>query len=575
MLNVRIYSNSEGNNNFFIIYELLFHIIIILSIFLSYWIANSKNFSNIENNENINTDTKRYLEDIIDEEKINNFSLIMKGLTKSTYKGKWKSIYDKEYSDNYIFLSFKKYQNTQLKTEIRQITKNYLTNWNRIIGYIEEYDLEYNKEENIIQFKANGFKVNVESGKIINSIYSFTDCFLDLELDFEILENNNLNFKEIKGNIYSMCNDISNSEIIIKKNTYVNYFLIFFLSSILIVGLNNLNTFLVRNRFDEVYANGISLITIYENIRHYLCFVQLLFILIIDLKKYIFLFWIALFINYPFIDMRFFNLIWRIKYKEQLSNPNTRKKIMCKSMFSFFFFTFFSLLSVSRFYFTKENMLINSILTFFPQIIYNIIYKNEISIPYSICFTFFISKFYIIIYFYLYKDNILLISTNTKLIIIVISIHLISFFLLFTQQIFGPRWFIPCEKRNKPKNIFKYKNEILQIKPELINEDCVICLNPLFKQETEIEKEKYELSQDFNNPRNIEKKKLNERNEENNKIKCSWKDFFLSLFEFQDKNFKFIISPYIFLECHHCFHFNCVLSWIKKKKLCPICRSKI
>ena len=332
MLNVRIYSNSEGNNNFFIIYELLFHIIIILSIFLSYWIANSKNFNNIENNENINTDTKRYLEDIIDEEKINNFSLIMKGLTKSTYKGKWKSIYDKEYSDNYIFLSFKKYQNTQLKTEIRQITKNYLTNWNRIIGYIEEYDLEYNKEENIIQFKANGFKVNVESGKIINSIYSFTDCFLDLELDFEILENNNLNFKEIKGNIYSMCNDISNSEIIIKKNTYVNYFLIFFLSSILIVGLNNLNTFLVRNRFDEVYANGISLITIYENIRHYLCFVQLLFILIIDLKKYILLFWIVLFINYPFIDMRFFNLIWRIKYKEQLSNPNTRKKIISFSI---------------------------------------------------------------------------------------------------------------------------------------------------------------------------------------------------------------------------------------------------
>ena len=573
MLNIRISLNSEQNNLFFIIYELSFHILMILSIILSYYIINSKNFNKI--NDKMINNKQRKLNELIDEEKMNNFSLIMKGLTKNSYKGKWKSIYDNEYDNNYIFISFKKHKNTKLKTEIRQITQNYLTNWNRIVGYIEDYNLDYNEIEKKIEFKAIGFKVNVESGKIINSVYSFTDCFLDLELDFEILENNDINFKQIKGNIYSMCKDISNSEIIIKRKTYINYFLIFFISSILIVGLNNSNTLLIRNRFDEVFAKGISLITIYENIRHYLCFVQLLFILIIDLKKYILLFWIVLFINYPFIDMRFFNLIWRIKYREQLSNPNTRKKIMCKSMFSFFFVTFFSLLSVSRFYFTKENMLINSILTFFPQVIYNIIYNNEISIPYSICFSYFISKFYIILYFYLYKDNILLISNNIKLVIIVFFIHLISFLILLSQQIFGPRWFLPCQKKNKPKNIYKFKNEILQIKPELINEDCVICLNPLFKQENEIEKEKYELTQDFNNPRNIEKNKLNERNEENFKIKYSYREIFLSLFEFQDKNFKFINSPYIFLECHHCFHFNCVLSWIKKKKLCPVCRAKI
>ena len=573
MLNIRISLNSEQNNLFFIIYELSFHILMILSIILSYYIINSKNFNKI--NDKMINNKQRKLNELIDEEKMNNFSLIMKGLTKNSYKGKWKSIYDNEYDNNYIFISFKKHKNTKLKTEIRQITQNYLTNWNRIVGYIEDYNLDYNEIEKKIEFKAIGFKVNVESGKIINSVYSFTDCFLDLELDFEILENNDINFKQIKGNIYSMCKDISNSEIIIKRKTYINYFLIFFISSILIVGLNNSNTLLIRNRFDEVFAKGISLITIYENIRHYLCFVQLLFILIIDLKKYILLFWIVLFINYPFIDMRFFNLIWRIKYREQLSNPNTRKKIMCKSMFSFFFVTFFSLLSVSRFYFTKENMLINSILTFFPQVIYNIIYNNEISIPYSICFSYFISKFYIILYFYLYKDNILLISNNIKLVIIVFFIHLISFLILLSQQIFGPRWFLPCQKKNKPKNIYKFKNEILQIKPELINEDCVICLNPLFKQENEIEKEKYELTQDFNNPRNIEKNKLNERNEENFKIKYSYREIFLSLFEFQDRNFKIITSPYIFLECHHCFHFNCVLSWIKKKQLCPVCRAKI
>ena len=93
MLNVRIFSNSEGNNNIFIIYELLFHIIMISSIFLSYWIINNKNISKIENNEKINNYKQRKLEDIIDEEKKNNFSLIIKGLTKDPYKGKWKSIY--------------------------------------------------------------------------------------------------------------------------------------------------------------------------------------------------------------------------------------------------------------------------------------------------------------------------------------------------------------------------------------------------------------------------------------------------------------------------------------------------
>ena len=100
--------------------------------------------------------------------------------------------------------------------------------------------------------------------------------------------------------------------------------------------------------------------------------------------------------NYPYFDVNFFNLIWRIKYKEQLNNPNIRKKVMCKSMFSFFFVTFFSLLSFSRFYFSKENYFISSILTFTPQIIYNIIYENEIAIPYSICFCYFLSKIFIL-----------------------------------------------------------------------------------------------------------------------------------------------------------------------------------
>lgn len=90
---------------------------------------------------------QRKLNELIDEEKMNNFSLIMKGLTKNSYKGKWKSIYDNEYDNNYIFISFKKHKNTKLKTEIRQITHNYLTNWNRIVGYIEDYNLDYNEIE--------------------------------------------------------------------------------------------------------------------------------------------------------------------------------------------------------------------------------------------------------------------------------------------------------------------------------------------------------------------------------------------------------------------------------------------
>ena len=92
MLNIRISLNSEQNNLFFIIYELSFHILMILSIILSYCIINSKNFNKI--NDKMINNKQRKLNELIDEEKMNNFSLIMKGLTKNSYKGKWKSIYD-------------------------------------------------------------------------------------------------------------------------------------------------------------------------------------------------------------------------------------------------------------------------------------------------------------------------------------------------------------------------------------------------------------------------------------------------------------------------------------------------
>ena len=569
------FTQIQRNNYIFYLYEIILHIIIIISISLSYILKDKlvQPETHFLNNYEFTHCNRRNLDKRVIEEEKDIIDKILKELSKKSYKGKWRGSFDNDYN-NYIYLTFKNKKNKRLKIEIRQITENYLINWNRIKGEIdkENFYIFENEEKNTIEFDVS-FKAKVESGKIVNSVYSLNLC--NINLNFEIPKNNTLNFINLNGNIYSICKDIQNCDFKIKKNCNFFEFFLFFLFSIIVVVLNNLNIVFVRKRFDENFADGITLFIIYENIRHYLCFVQFLFILIIDLKIYIIFFWIVLILNYPFIEMRFFNLIWRIKYKDQLSNPNLRKKIMCKSMLSFFFATFFSLLSVSRFYFTKENYYINSILTFTPQIIYNIINKNDISIPYSICFCYFLSKMYILFYFNVYKKNILLIKNNDfQFIYIIIGIYIITFLFLLSQQIFGPIWFIPCKKKErKKKDIFKSKKEILKIKPDLINEICVICLSPLFKQE----KEKIEITLDLNDSKNLEKKELNvnKEEEENIKIKNSCKEIILSLFEFELNQIKIIKRPYIFLNCHHCFHFDCVLGWLKKKNLCPVCRTSL
>ena len=566
-----------GRNSFFR-YGIVLHIIIIISIYISYKLMYKLDY--IEGNSLNNYDFKNKSRNLVkrkkgEEEHINiiDKNSILKKLSENTYKGIWKYSFENDYS-NFIFLSFKNKKNSVLKIEINQITENYLVNWNRIIGEIEKENFTFfqNEEKNTIEFGVS-FKAKVKSGKITNSFFSENLCTVDLQ--FQIQKHSEFNFNILNGNISSICREITNCDFKIKKFYDDSYdFIIFFLFSVLIVFLNDLNTLCVKKRFNENLAEGICLFTIYENIRHYLCFIQLLFNYVLNLNKYTILFWIILIINYPYFDVNFFHLIWRLKYKEQLNNPNIRKKIMCKSIFSFFFVTLFSLLSFSRFYFSKENYFISSILTFTPQIIYNIIYENEISIPHSICFCNYLSKIFILYYFNIYENNILLIKNeDSNFIYLIIGIYIITFLFLLSQKIFGPKWFIPFSERKKKNDIFKSKKEILNSYPQLINEICVICLSPLFNEE----KENTELTIDLYNSKDLEKKELNGNKEGEEKIKFrySFKEILLSFFEFEANHFKLIKTPYILLECHHCFHFDCVLNWLKKKNFCPTCRSPL
>ena len=208
------FTQIQRNNYIFYLYEIILHIIIIISISLSYILKDKlvQPETHFLNDYEIKYHGRRYLDKrVIEEEK------------DIIDKGKWRGSFDNDYN-NYIYLTFENKKNKRLKIEIRQITENYLINWNRIKGEIdkENFYIFENEEKNIIEFDVS-FKAKVESGKIVNSVYSLNLC--NINLNFEIPKNNTLNFINLNGNIYSICKDIQNCDFKIKKNyNFLNFF---------------------------------------------------------------------------------------------------------------------------------------------------------------------------------------------------------------------------------------------------------------------------------------------------------------------------------------------------------------
>ena len=176
-------------------------------------------------------------------------------------------------------------------------------------------------------------------------------------------------------------------------------------------------------------------------------------------------------------------------------------------------------------------------------------------------------------------------------------------------MLFGPRFFLPKKYQKISFNFYKTKDELLEISENISNNECVICLLPIFNESDEISQnnDKKEKEVEIYNSENIDtsrneiyknkeknlnlnenvlkQKKLNIKNINRNKSRKKYcckiifcfKDILEVLlikgfYKFyripkNPKNKEFMRTP-----CKHVFHTACLEKWFSMKKECPNCR---
>ena len=251
---------------------------------------------------------------------------------------------------------------------------------------------------------------------------------------------------------------------------------------------------------------------------------------------------------FSIFQLRILFISWRARYIElEMNDINLFRKKLLKFYMIFYCILFFSLICFRIIYqfFFLTVIFFSSMWMF--QIYLSCHSGTKPPFSFQHIFIITISKIFIVCYVKGYKENIFHLKPNLNKVFIISLILIIEMLILFLQKILGPKFFIP--KMFKKIEYDYYRENI-----ENVNDECVICLEPLSKK---IQKEDYEENENENDLNEFEKmgknlikliKKL-----KNNKNK---------------KNF--MITP-----CNHTFHSICLEIWLDKKNECPFCRRKI
>ena len=510
----------------------------------------------------------------------------IKNLSYINYEGEWFEQNDFNLN-GLLYLQFSK--NKNLNLIIRLTEGSYIDNWKIIYNEIpiKKLKIEDKIYYNYVLFEGE-FISEIENGKIFERENLYSNCKTYLTLNFTKNINKTINFKEnIKGILKTKCSNLKEFNIqinikrknpILENNNIRNYSILTIFISLLMI----LNTNMIKYKLNnsENFANGISLFTIYENIiwNSYGCLCHFFLTLNYPTYLYYFIFpTIVYFLNFSFTDLKFLYTIWRLKYQKDLADINLIKRKLIQLYFTFYLGMFFSLFFVTKFFFYKPYIIIGILLTWTPQIIFNIYYDNRISLPWSYIILTSIYRLFIPCYFRLNKNNFFLISPDYFFSFFIISLMIFQIFILYCQSIKGSRFFLPNKFRKNYFDFYKNKKEILFLNPNANNIECVICLNNIFNEIDNIYNAKFVINDyitlDENEHIQILRKNYiyNLYEEKNN----NWKNKYFSLFNFNKRNINIDNKKYIMTPCKHLFHSKCLEMWLQRKKECPNCRKEI
>ena len=499
---------------------------------------------------------------------------------------------------------------------------------NNIPDYFDFYKNIKKIDSNIKLHSYNETYINISYNSEIEKVHYFNTpysrklCNILYNINFiEDLVNNKNNNKTdikeiigIKGNLFSKDCGIK-MEFNLKKHSNIKFelygtILIYSIISSIISIFHSINTKLLIKKISNslVNRNSICIFTICQDIvwNCYCCYCHFYFLLKFIEFRFSFMLVCSLyFFNSGYVEFPLLYQLLCLKYSYLINDALSYRKEIIKFCFILYISVLFSFLFVSKFYYSPTFILFSFIIIWLPQIIFNIYSKNRVSFPIIFIFGIILNRIFPSFYFNCVKDNFLRIPNNIKMEIINIFILLILTLILYSQTLYGPRWFLPMLQVEE-YNFYIDEKELRQLKDDVDNLECLICLNPIILNENinnneinndneinnnEMTNNSYNDNiSNFNETDNLV---INVNNKSSNKVDKNTKKnkSYLKLFKFKCKS-KCIVDksiifnfhefskniynkPFMITPCKHVFHSECLEEWFKMKKECPNCRTII
>ena len=445
---------------------------------------------------------------------------------------------------------------------MKNIEGKYIDHWIKFISYQMYQSLYFEVNRNNETFQINGrFLTDFEKGECFETIYKRNDrCSTIINMTFPLIYEdvyatlfngdiefvgtiptiNTTNFTlllkstcgfifKVEGKIYSK---IEKDQKLNKLKIY--YYLVLFSSILYIFGIFCL-LYGIKTTEMAISAFNIECL-IMISIWNFYCFCSNIYL---AFKEYFEFFpkfaIISIFSLSKFLvfDSLFFVVYWKIK--ERIINNEC---ILIKLKIRFYaFFIIISILSfffIPYFYIDYYYISFISIILWIPQIIYNIISKNRYGFPFLYILACTIDRLIYPFYFRAFKDNFFKLKVNNNIFIIILFCIILSIIFLLIQTFRGPRFMLNEKYQEFPYTLYKNKDE-LENTNDINNEECVICLMPIFEDEeksnkiiemneinssTDLDKEEQDkniISKKINeNKNNLNNSNINEKNSKNN-----------------------------------------------------------
>ena len=180
-------------------------------------------------------------------------------------------------------------------------------------------------------------------------------------------------------------------------------------------------------------------------------------------------------------DTIVFYTFWGIK-EIRITNECQLFKLKLRfyiSLVLFFISTFFLMpyFLINYFYIS-----IICIILWVPQIIHNILTNNRYGLPFIYILGCTVDRIIYPFYFRGYKDNFFMLRVNNNIFKIIIFFVAFLIVIIMIQTFRGPRFMLSEKYQEYTYNFYKNKDELDNQYKDINNEECVICLMPIFEE---------------------------------------------------------------------------------------------